>query len=230
MRRLIWKEWHEQRWKLGFGCVILTAFAAIGLRSRLVPDEMLLMAVALIGATLLPVLSSMGLVAPERSDGSLHTLLALPVRAREILVAKTLMGVALCAGPMVTAMAASLLVAGGREMANQSIVDFYLMSILAILSLFMWMFAVSAHLPTEARAGLMGLAVVVCCGVVAGGVTMEVTPTWLWSACPWIFLFANQLHLSVASLGTSIGLQSVIAVGLWLWTARQLRTERGVSA
>ncbi|MDB5358676.1 MAG: hypothetical protein JWN24_5129, partial [Phycisphaerales bacterium] len=23
MSSLLWKEWHEQRWKLGFGCLIL---------------------------------------------------------------------------------------------------------------------------------------------------------------------------------------------------------------
>ena len=42
VRRLLWKEWREQRWKLGFGCLLLAAFALVGLRSRAVADEAVL--------------------------------------------------------------------------------------------------------------------------------------------------------------------------------------------
>ena len=39
MHSLLWKEWHEQSWKLGFGCVVLGALALIGLHSRIIADE-----------------------------------------------------------------------------------------------------------------------------------------------------------------------------------------------
>src|SRR5689334_8801214 len=39
MRSLLWKEWHEQSWKLAFGCVVLAALAVIGLRARVVADD-----------------------------------------------------------------------------------------------------------------------------------------------------------------------------------------------
>ena len=52
IRKLLWKEWHEQRWKAAFGCVILMAFTAIGLKTRLVPDEVIIALGIFIGAIL----------------------------------------------------------------------------------------------------------------------------------------------------------------------------------
>jgi hypothetical protein len=55
MRSLIWKEWHEQRWQLAFGCVMLMSFAAIALRARLVSDETMAFIVIAIAALILSV-------------------------------------------------------------------------------------------------------------------------------------------------------------------------------
>src|SRR5947208_15156442 len=60
MTNLLWKEWHEQRWKLAYGCLMLCAFALIGMRCRVVADETLLTWVCFLGITLLPILASMG--------------------------------------------------------------------------------------------------------------------------------------------------------------------------
>src|ERR1700722_4488605 len=109
MRSLLWKEWREQSWKLGFGCIVLTALAVIGLHARIIDDESMVVMVCFLGVTLLPVLSSTGLVPAERSEGSLESLLALPVKSWRILLAKTAMGLLLCTGPLLAAAAASLL-------------------------------------------------------------------------------------------------------------------------
>ena len=53
---LLWKEGCEQRWKLAFGCVILTGLMAVGLRVRILPDREVLYLVLFVGALLLPVL------------------------------------------------------------------------------------------------------------------------------------------------------------------------------
>ncbi|MDB5295230.1 MAG: hypothetical protein JWO31_1213, partial [Phycisphaerales bacterium] len=97
MRILLWKEWHEQRWKLGFSSLLLAAFALIGLRSRVVADEAVLAVLTTLGTLLLPVLAVVGLVPPERADGTLEALLALPVRPGRVLAAKALAGAALVA-------------------------------------------------------------------------------------------------------------------------------------
>src|ERR1700722_7547165 len=112
MSSLTWKEWHEQSWKLGFGSLVLVALALIGLHSRIIDDESMVMFVCFLGVILLPVLSSTGLVPAERSEGSLESLLALPITSRRILVAKTAMGLLLCAAPLLLAGLISILTAG----------------------------------------------------------------------------------------------------------------------
>ena len=81
--------------------------------------------VCFLGLTLLPVLSSTGLLPAERSEGSFESLLALPVPPWRILMAKTAMGIVLCAGPMFAAAVASLLVAGGRELTSDAMLVLY---------------------------------------------------------------------------------------------------------
>src|SRR3954466_797117 len=103
MRSLLWKEWHEQRWKLAFGSLILGAFALIGLRARVVADELLLEWLCFLAVILLPVMASTGLVASEREEGTMETLLSLPVTAGRIFWTKALTGVMLTAGPLLVA-------------------------------------------------------------------------------------------------------------------------------
>src|SRR5205085_1361883 len=110
---------------------------------------------------LLPVLSSTGLVPAERGEGTLGALLALPVAPWRILGAKTLIGLALCVGPLAAAAAASLALAGGREMSGAAMLGLFARTAAATVSLFVWMLALTVRLPNEARAGLLSLGVLV---------------------------------------------------------------------
>jgi hypothetical protein len=161
MRSLLWKEWREQSWKLVFGSLIFAAFAFIGLHARIVADELLLQWVCFLAMALLPILASTGLVPAERDDGTLDTLFSLPIAPVRIFLIKASMGVLLTAGPILITAAVSLLIAGGREMSSAGIVGFYLRTIIAALSLFVWMFALTISLPTETRASLIAMAVLI---------------------------------------------------------------------
>ena len=124
MQSLIWKEWHEQSWKLGFGSIVLAALAMVG-AARIIADETMILWVCFVGFGLLPVLASTGLVPPERSEGSLESLLAYAHCAWRILLAKTLMGLLLCVGPMLIAAVVSLLTAANREMTTGEMLFLY---------------------------------------------------------------------------------------------------------
>lgn len=115
IKSLLWKEWCEQRWRLAFGCVMMTAFVAVGLKTRIVPDEGIIVMSLGIGAFLLPILIEMGLIAAERADGSLTALLVLPTRTRAVLAAKMCMAAVALAAPFVATATISCLMAGGRE-------------------------------------------------------------------------------------------------------------------
>jgi ABC-type transport system involved in multi-copper enzyme maturation permease subunit len=238
---LIWKEWHEQWWKLGFSSVVLGALALIGLRARIVPDESMVIMLGFLGMALLPILTAAGLVAPERSQGSLEGLLALPVRPWKILLAKTLAGIVLCAGPMCVAAAVSLLSAGGHEITTVAMVDLFARFLLADLGLFIWMFALTIRLPTETRAALIAIGVLVLWILVtvalsSSGVSSLVlhmspmgsfvrdprelaSPLVVYNLHYWLFGFHSA---AFSTLGHAILLQCAIGIGLWIWALLQL--------
>ncbi len=224
MRSLLWKEWHEQRWKVAFGSLMLGAFALIGLRSRVIADETLLRYVCGIAVLLLPVLSSTGLVPAERSDGTLESLLALPVRAWRVFIAKTLMGVALCSMPILLTAVVSFAVSGGREMPAGAMAGLFTRTLLATLSLFFWMFALTVRLPTETRAGLIALGVLVMWLIVSlgfyGAGPRGTEPSLLWVTNPF-FLFFIGADSQSPVLAIGICTQTIIALALWLWAVRQ---------
>jgi ABC-type transport system involved in multi-copper enzyme maturation permease subunit len=160
MRALFWKEWCEQRWKLAFGCVLVMGYAAVALKSRLFMDEGIVASAAVVGPMAMALLASMGLVAAERSEGSLGTLLALPVESWKIFVVKMVMGALVCTGPLLGSAVLSVVMAGGREISGSRMVSFYWAGFAFGLALFVWMVAFGISQPSEARAGLVGIAVI----------------------------------------------------------------------
>jgi ABC-type transport system involved in multi-copper enzyme maturation permease subunit len=225
MLKLLWKEWHEQSWKLGFGCLVLAALAWIGLRSRIIADETMVEWVCFIGVTLLPILSSTGLVPAERSEGSLESLLAMPISPRKILAAKTVMGLLLCAGPMAVAAGVSLLAAGGREMTEGHMMIMYLRSALAGLSLFVWMMALTIGLPSEARAALVAVGLLMIWAMLTGAAAMPKGPIpWpVYAISPISFVYESQIdQVFLPPLAGGIAVQGVVMLLVWIWSSRQL--------
>jgi hypothetical protein len=234
MLKLIWKEWHEQSWKLGFGCLVLGALALIGLHSRILADETMVMWVCFLGLTMLPVLSSTGLVPAERAEGSFESLLALPVTSGEILGAKTAMGIMLCAGPMLVAAGVSLLVAGGREMTDSSMIAFYGGAIMTTLWLFIWMLALTIQLPSEARAALLGVGVLIFWMMATGGLARASVPRLAMTISPFALVYrvtsrSLETQPDPAPTAAVLAIQGVIAVALWMWACRRLGDVEGKS-
>jgi ABC-type transport system involved in multi-copper enzyme maturation permease subunit len=242
MRKLIWKEWREQSWKLGFGCVVLGALAVIGLQARIVADETIMMCVCFLGLTLLPVLSSTGLIPAERAEGSLESLLSLPIAPWKILAVKTAMGVLLCAVPMLLAAGASVYMAGGREMTTAAIVDLYGRSALTALSLFIWMLALTAHLPSEARAGLVGLGILIFWMLATMGLSVGpvedyafqhesgIVQRTLLAASPLAFVYRFDTYSAGArppTMAMAAGIQVLVGAALWACARFQFTAGEG---
>ena len=169
MRSLLWKEWHEQRWKLAFTSVLLAGLTFSGLHARVVPDASVLMFVCMLSALLMPLLVGSVLVAPEREARTLDTLLALPTQSILILAIKTLVGVALCIVPLAIACALSLGMAGGREMLASAIIAMFVRCLLTMLSFYFWTLALTIRLPSETRATLIGLGILIAWMIISLG-------------------------------------------------------------
>jgi hypothetical protein len=218
VRTLLWKEWHEHVWKLAFGSLILGAFALIGLRARVVADETLLEGVCILAVLLLPVLASTGLIPAERSDGTLDTLLALPVRPLKIFAAKAIMGVLLCAGPILFTAIISIAIAGEREAPSLAIASLFVRTVAATLSLLFWMICATVNLPNETRAALIALGVQIIWLLLTPALDVAGQLPWLLSPYVFLFGFDPGFHVRVVVATT---VQAGIAALLWWWTARQ---------
>jgi ABC-type transport system involved in multi-copper enzyme maturation permease subunit len=219
IKALFWKEWCEQRWKLAYGCVLLMGFVAVGLRSRIVEDEGIVVLSVAGGAFLMPLLVGMGLVAAERSDGSLGMLLALPVRSWKIFAVKMAMGILVCVGPMVGCMLLSLAMAAGREMSTSRIIAPYLGGIAFSIVMLVWMVAFSIRPPSEARAGLVGIAVFM---VWVFMVFLDES-VWLWDGSSLVItpfgIFDCTLDRNYEILPDVIKAQLAIVTCLVVWAA-----------
>ena len=159
--KLIWKEWREHRWKLGLGCVVLATFTFVGLRTRLVMDQIILVMSVLLGGFGLPIFAGMDLVAAERGDGTLGALLRLPCRAWRILAVKTATGAVVCVVPILLAGGVAGLVAGGREMPTWHVVRFHVAAAGLAVTVLVWMLAFGMGQPSEARTAVVGVAVLI---------------------------------------------------------------------
>jgi len=182
-----------------------------------------MMWVSFLGLTLLPILSSTGLVPAERSDGSLDSLLSLPVKPSRILAAKTVMGLILCIGPMATATLVSLLVAGGRELPGYEMVAFYAGSTVTTLSLFIWMLALTIRLPNEARAGLLAMGVLILWLLATAALAIPSVPSLAMSISPFALVYGvTDQFARTPPVIAALAAQALIAMALWFWAAKKI--------
>lgn len=244
MRNLFWKEWREQRWKMAFGCVMLVSFCAIGLRARMVPDFTIIILTAFFGGPLLALLTAMGVVGRDRGEGSLDYLLALPVAPYRVLGVKMLVGLANCFVPVLGVGLVASIVAGGREMTFLQIFGTVGVGLWLATHLLVWSVAIGIRQPSEARAGLVGVGVIVGWGLYFL-LIMAITPN---TATTPFFLALTPLtclglgdyapHMAhfegypmwIGLLALAFAAQSLWLVGLSWWGVRRFSRLGGRSA
>jgi hypothetical protein len=100
---IIWKEWHEQRWKLAFGTVMLVFFTCSMAIAHVVSFKEVVATAWLIGANILWLYSAMGVFAPEQSNGTLPFLVSKPIRPLRVFLVKLLFGWLNFALPLIAA-------------------------------------------------------------------------------------------------------------------------------
>jgi ABC-type transport system involved in multi-copper enzyme maturation permease subunit len=216
MRSLLWKEWHEQSWKLAFSCVLLAAIAAIGLHSRILSDADTLLGTCFVGL-LLPIFYCSGLIPAERAEGSFESLVALPIAPKKILLAKTILGLGQCAVPLLLAMGISLLIAGNREADSWRITSLYAHTIFAASVLLFWMLAFTSQLPSETRAALLSLGIWISLGMAGIGLKGASDALALWTPIP--FALTGFVNHETSAEIWAVAVQTATALLLWFWTA-----------
>lgn len=219
-KSLIWKEWHEQRWKLGFGCVLLMTITFVGLHTRVTPDEGIIGLVVLIGGLLLPLLNAMGLVAAERDEGSFNTLMRLPASTLRIYTAKSLMGIAIVTIPILGSALIALAVAGNREMSGARLLALFGLGAAVAVAVFLWTSVAGMRQPTEARAAMAGV-VVLAVWMVTLVFTLIMTgeePNWVVALSPFGLIMGFDLPDQLLAIAL---VQLTTMSLLWLWGFRR---------
>lgn len=116
LKALLWKEWHEQCWRMALACVWLMGATAIGLKTRLVPDAIVVGLIAFAMSFVMPVFAGMGVLAEERTIGTMAFLRAQPVSPWQIILAKAGMGLLVIVVPYTVTYIMVLVTVGTREM------------------------------------------------------------------------------------------------------------------
>ncbi len=224
LRNLAWKEWREHGWKMAFGCALLASLCFIGLRARIAEDRVVVLLTAFLGGLLLPVFVAMGLVAEDRSRGSLKVLLSMPVRPTAVLAVKVVVGVLITVVPLAAAAGVVLMVAGEREMASEMTLRAFLeTSVLAVLTM-VWTVCFGVRQGSEARVRLVGLAVLTVWGItmVLMSESIPVDHT-LVTLHPFILLtwgFTDRMSPGDVLLASCVHVG--VTVALLAWAARRL--------
>ncbi len=97
LMRLLWKEWRESLWKLGFGLGTSVAFTIMLFRIRLFPDMANCAIISVAQLFVIPVVYALDLFSGEMSNGTIHLLFKVPVARWKIFLSKYLMAIG-CVG------------------------------------------------------------------------------------------------------------------------------------
>jgi ABC-type transport system involved in multi-copper enzyme maturation permease subunit len=131
LKALLWKEWHEQRWRVALATVWLLGMSAIGFKTRVLSDDTVLWVIWLPTSIILPMFFGMGLFASERKNRTFAYLMVQPVSRGSILTAKVISGLLAYLTPMIVSGVAVCLAVGGRELKSNNLI----VSIAALIAL-----------------------------------------------------------------------------------------------
>jgi ABC-type transport system involved in multi-copper enzyme maturation permease subunit len=87
-KRLLWKEWRENQWKLVFGTAVSLAFTALLFRIRLFPDAANAFVISLVQMLVLPIVYALDIFSGEISGRTIHLLFKFPVQRWKIFFSK----------------------------------------------------------------------------------------------------------------------------------------------
>jgi len=232
LKALLWKEWQEQRWRVALATVWLLGMTAIGLKTRILPDLMILLVTWVPTVLILPVFFGMGLFASERRAGTLSFLLVQPVERRTILTAKAMVGLLAYTMPLLIGGIAVCLAVGGREASAADLSG--RIAVIAIFgaALFAWQLLAGWRCRRE-ETHILASAVVIGFWIVQGLVVDEWSLDqslghWIWTINPISVaeLFDAWESRSPYAIWTTVAVQSLITAGLMLALWLRFRTCR----
>lgn len=208
MLKLLWKEWHENLWKLGFGLTASAAFTVMLFRIRLFPDMANCAVISVAQLFVIPVVYALDLFSGEMSNRTIHLLFKVPVPRWQIFFAKYLMALGCMALIFLGAGLLMELLAHGRE--AEAGMLFRMNGLFGVCAglVLTWFSAFGSQSRSEAGSLVALFGVVIGWGIV-----------WLWSSLcdvTWAFYFVPYI-LTIWAIEPK--LPSELSIGLF-WTVQ----------
>jgi hypothetical protein len=160
---IVWKEWHEQRWKMVFGVVMMTSFFGAVAASRIMSAREAVVGGWIFGGLILSLYSAMGVFAPERVGGTLIFLASKPLDARKVFLWKWFFGWLNVIVPMVCCGLVALLIEGRQIGTWEYLVRRPLVGATFATSFYTIICCLAPRQAGEAQVGLFGLGVLLAC-------------------------------------------------------------------
>lgn len=164
--RLLWKEWRENLWKLGFGVIVSGAFTALLLRLRIFPDQAVCWVISFVQMLAVPVIYSLDIFSGEMSSRTILLLFNLPAQRWKIFFSKYIISVLgitlifLCTGLLAEAFTR------GREVDTGGLLKMSSVFGAAGLMLFTWFCGFGAQGRSEAGSLVAMFGVIIGWGII----------------------------------------------------------------
>ncbi len=220
---LFWKEWRQMQWRWTFSVVVCCLFMIVGLKTRVLQDEVIVLMSMCGCAFLLPLFIGMGLFAEEREEGSIRMQLAIPVHTGRIYIVKMILGAAAVATLAIAALLLTIIMAGDREKSTADIIRIYGFVVPFEVVFLLWIIVFSMKRKTQWAAALTGISIVALWVFFILIEEIFLPAGWKLSLIitPLGFLEAGPDNGSW--LATSI-VQSILAVILFWWGMKRFST------
>jgi ABC-type transport system involved in multi-copper enzyme maturation permease subunit len=115
LKNLLWKEWRENLWKLGFCLCVSLAFTGLLFRIRLTPDTANGVVISLVQMFMVCVVYALDLFSGEMSHRTIHLLFKIPVPRWQIFYSKVLVALGSLFLIFISTGLMMEFMAGGRE-------------------------------------------------------------------------------------------------------------------
>ena len=219
-KQLLWKEWRENLWKLGFGGAVSVAFVLLLFRIRLFPDAANCVAIGFVQMLVMPVIYALDIFSGEMSNRTIHLLFKFPVPRWKMFFAKYFVSIG---GVALIFLVSGLLmevISQGREAEFGFLFKLNASFGIAAVLLFTWFCAFGAQSRSEAGSLVAMFGVIIGWGIImlwAGVCEYE----WAMHFVPYNFFVTHmpersfEVHMIRLVLSTGIAGAAILGIGCY---------------
>ena len=232
-RKLLWKEWHENRWKLVFCTTVSIMFSIILFRIRLVPDLANCVTISFAQMFMVPVIYALDIFSGEMSNRTIHLLFKIPVPRWKIFFSKFLTCLVSMSFIFIITSLLMELIVQGRETETALLLKINLSFGAAAIVLFAWfcVFGAQSHSEASSLAAIFG--VMIGWAIIFLWASICMVP-WAFRLTPYCLLvFADShginpdaIHVGLSRLTTAVFQVAALAVVITIACYRFVKVRR----